>query len=235
MELVYLIGEIVLAFAAWVVMVAVYLWLGLGLGVNQNRFRFLGDVEARLIEKRKLNGIIPIVILLLGDPGTLAVWFYRVSRFLQVRHLSPLASLVRRLSMFITAADIAPTADIGPGFMVWHSLGLVVGGDTKIGKNVRLCQCVTVGARAVLGDNITMWPGAKTTLDVRIGTNSVVGANAVVAKSFEENSVIGGVPAKKIKEFVSVKHPIFQHLDIKPTEAFIAKVKAQQTKRRLFN
>jgi serine O-acetyltransferase len=232
MELVYLIGDVVIALATWVVLVATYLRIGFQLGLNQNHFRFLGDVEARLIEKQKLNRIIPIVVLLIGEPGTLAVWFYRVSRFLQVHRLDPIAILVRRLSMFITAADIAPTADIGPGFMVWHGLGLVVGGDTKLGKNVRLCQCVTVGARTILGDNITMWPGSKTTLEVRIGTNSVVGANAVVAKSFEDNSVIGGVPAKKIKEFVTTKHPIFQHLDIIPTEAYLAKLNAQQAKRR---
>ena len=51
----------------------------------------------------------------------------------------------------------------------------------------------------VLGNNI--WVGAKVTfLDgCEVGDNSVVAAGAVVTAKFPENSIIGGVPARVIK------------------------------------
>ena len=52
----------------------------------------------------------------------------------------------------------------------------------------------------VIGDNC--WIGAKATIldGVHIGSGCVVAAGAVVTKSFPDNVVIGGVPAKIIKE-----------------------------------
>jgi acetyltransferase-like isoleucine patch superfamily enzyme len=52
----------------------------------------------------------------------------------------------------------------------------------------------------VIGNNV--WIGAKVTfLDgCKIGNNSVVAAGAVVSGVFPDNVVIGGVPAKILKE-----------------------------------
>ena len=47
---------------------------------------------------------------------------------------------------------------------------------------------------AWLGVNVTVLPG------VTIGENAVVGACAVVTKDVPDNYVVGGVPAKKIKD-----------------------------------
>lgn len=51
----------------------------------------------------------------------------------------------------------------------------------------------------VIGDNV--WIGTRVIIlpGVTIGKNSIVGSGAVVTKSFPENSVIGGVPAKLLK------------------------------------
>ncbi len=59
--------------------------------------------------------------------------------------------------------------------------------------------------------NSTILPG------VEIGNNTVVAAGSVVTKSFPDgNCIIGGVPAKKIKEldpaaFVHFDYPIKYH------------------------
>ena len=52
----------------------------------------------------------------------------------------------------------------------------------------------------VVGKNC--WIGAKVTIldGVTIGENSVIAAGAVVTKSFPARSIIGGVPAKVIRE-----------------------------------
>lgn len=51
---------------------------------------------------------------------------------------------------------------------------------------------VTVGDRCFIGARATLMPG------VRIGSDSVVAAGAVVTKSVPAGSVVGGVPAKVI-------------------------------------
>lgn len=50
-----------------------------------------------------------------------------------------------------------------------------------------------------IGDNC--WIGANVFIreGVELGNNCVVGANSVVTKSFPDNSIVGGVPARLIK------------------------------------
>ena len=53
---------------------------------------------------------------------------------------------------------------------------------------------VTIGDNCWIGGSATIVPG------VTLGNNVVVAAGAVVTKSFGDNVVIGGNPAKIIKE-----------------------------------
>jgi maltose O-acetyltransferase len=45
-----------------------------------------------------------------------------------------------------------------------------------------------------IGGNVTILPG------ITIGNNVVVAAGAVVTKDIPDNSLVGGIPAKLIKE-----------------------------------
>lgn len=51
----------------------------------------------------------------------------------------------------------------------------------------------------VIGDNVWIGEGAAIMPGVTIGRNCIIGANAVVHKSFPCNCVIGGVPARIIR------------------------------------
>lgn len=56
-------------------------------------------------------------------------------------------------------------------------------------------------ASVKIGKNCWLGNGVVITAGVTLGDNVVVGANAVVTKSFPSNVVIAGVPAKVIREF----------------------------------
>jgi maltose O-acetyltransferase len=55
------------------------------------------------------------------------------------------------------------------------------------------CKPILLGFDVWLGAHVVVLPGSS------IGSHSVVGANSTVRKSFPENSVIAGNPAKKIR------------------------------------
>ena len=61
-------------------------------------------------------------------------------------------------------------------------------------RNNLLPAPIHIGKRVWLGANVTILPG------VAIGENSMVAAGAVVSKSVEPNTVVGGVPAKILKK-----------------------------------
>lgn len=99
--------------------------------------------------------------------------------------------------------DISSTAEIGGGLIVQHGYGTIIS-PRKIGKNCWVNQGVTIGYTndddcPTLGDNVTVYAGAKILGDVHVGNNVVVAANAVVVKDVEDNCIVGGVPAKVIK------------------------------------
>ena len=110
------------------------------------------------------------------------------------------------LSLFarpLSLLDISSTADVGGGLVVQHGYGTIIA-PRKIGKNCWVNQGVTIGYTndddcPTLGDNVTVYAGAKILGNVHIGNNVVVAANAVVVKDVEDNCVVGGVPAKVIK------------------------------------
>jgi acetyltransferase-like isoleucine patch superfamily enzyme len=63
------------------------------------------------------------------------------------------------------------------------------------GKNVNECYKVE---DVVIGNNVLIGAGAIILPGVTIGEGAVIAAGAVVNKSVEANSIVGGIPAKKI-------------------------------------
>lgn len=101
--------------------------------------------------------------------------------------------------------SISPNT-FGPGLSIAHRGTIVVNGGARIGANCRIHVDVNIGTEAgksnsapIISDNCYIGPGAKIFGPIEIGPGTVIGANAVVNKSFlEGNQTLGGVPAKVI-------------------------------------
>lgn len=88
--------------------------------------------------------------------------------------------------------------------------GITIGDGTLIGHNVVIATInhdqhperrgsmefrpVSIGKNVWIGSNSTILPG------VTIGDGAIIAAGAVVSKDVEANTIVGGVPAKKIKD-----------------------------------
>jgi len=75
--------------------------------------------------------------------------------------------------------------------------------NVKIGRNCMITGGTVIGGSAVLGDSC--WAGLNCTIKnkVTIGDNVIVGAGACVIRNVPDGDVVGGVPAKSIKDKVS--------------------------------
>jgi serine O-acetyltransferase len=95
------------------------------------------------------------------------------------------------------------TNDIGPGLFIQHGFATIIAAKS-IGKDCWINQQVTIGYSnktdtPELGDNVVVNAGAKIIGKVKVGKNSIVGANAVVVKNVPDNCTVVGVPAYIIR------------------------------------
>ena len=139
-------------------------------------------------------------------PGVWAVGFHRIAHWLFRGELYFLARAVNHVARFLTAIDIHPGAEIGRNFFIDHGF-VVIGETAKIGDNVTMYQCVTLGgtnpANGVPGkrhptieDEAIIGSGAQVLGPITIGRRSRIGANAVVTKDVAEGASMVGIPAR---------------------------------------
>lgn len=140
-------------------------------------------------------------------PGLHALWGYRVAHWFWRRNLRLLGRAISQLTRALTGIEIHPGATIGPRLFIDHGMGVVIGETTEIGADVTLYHGVTLGGTSLnkgkrhptLGDRVVIGAGAKVLGAITIGSDSRVGANAVVVKAVPENSVVVGVPGQIVQ------------------------------------
>lgn len=110
--------------------------------------------------------------------------------------------------------QISKKVSIGFGMFIPHG-NVVINSTAVIGDNFTICQFSTIGSvngkAAKIGNNVYVGPGVSIVEDIEIKDNIVIGAGAVVVKDIKSNSIVCGVPARKIKELSSGNINKFTH------------------------
>ena len=182
---------------------------------------FLEDLDMYAYDLGIPKWASPIVIFFI--PQTWAIlnyrygnWIWKKCNILFLKQiLFVFYFIFKIISQIITGIEISHKSQIGKGLHIRH-MGNIVIGMGKIGDYSSINNGVTVGAAGrdekfsfpSIGNFVYFGTGSKVLGKIIIGDNVAIGANAVVTKSFPDNAVIGGVPAKLIS-YKSSNHFIY--------------------------
>jgi serine O-acetyltransferase len=175
------------------------------------------DFIASLPEIRRVL-VTDVEAAFIGDPAALsrseviycypairAIVNYRMANCLLKLGVPLIPRIITEMGHSETGIDIHPGAEIGESFTIDHGTGVVIGGTSIIGKNVKLFQGVTLGAKSfpldengnpikgiprhpIVEDNVIIYAQATILGRVRIGENSVIGGNVWVTNNLPPNS-----------------------------------------------
>ena len=158
--------------------------------------------------------------VVMAYPGLYAVTIHRMAHELYRLKVPIIPRIMSELAHSKTGIDIHPGATIGERFFIDHGTGVVIGETCVIGRNVKLYQGVTLGAKSfdkdpVTGalvkgikrhpnveDDVVIYAGA-TILggDTTIGRGSEIGGSVWLISSVPPNSrVYNKPPAPTIKK-----------------------------------
>nr|WP_237560001.1 serine O-acetyltransferase EpsC [Desulfohalovibrio reitneri] len=140
-------------------------------------------------------------------PSITALTHHRVAHELQKLGVVIIPRIIGEMAHSVTGIDIHPGADIGPNFFIDHGTGVVIGETCVIGRDVRIYQGVTLGAKSfpkdesgrlikgqprhpVVEDDVVIYSGATILGRVTIGAGSTIGGNVWLTRSVPPGSTI---------------------------------------------
>jgi len=140
-------------------------------------------------------------------PGIVAVIHHRIAHVLYQLGTPLVARMIAEIAHSNTGIDIHPGAQIADSFFIDHGTGVVIGETAIIGRNVRLYQAVTLGAKRfdkddngmlvkgnarhpIVEDNVIIYAGATILGRITIGQGTTIGGNVWLTHSVPENSHI---------------------------------------------
>jgi len=140
-----------------------------------------------------------------------ALSFYRVGHWCYRRRIPVVPRLMYQAICVLYNAVIPMSTEIGEGTeFAYGGIGVVLHERCKIGKFVTFGHQVTVGGRSrrwgvpVIEDRCVIGAGAKLLGPISIGTESVIGANAVVLEDVPPRTVVAGIPAKVVRTDIDI-------------------------------
>jgi len=162
------------------------------------------DVRAAFANDPSAKSIDEIIFCF---PGLAAIMRHRLAHALYRLGAPLLARIVAEIAHALAGVDIHPGAEIGEGFFIDHGTGVVIGETALIGRDVRIYQAVTLGAKRfeiggngelrksyprhpIVEDHVVIYAGATILGRVTIGRGSSIGGNVWLTESVPPGSRI---------------------------------------------
>lgn len=146
--------------------------------------------------------------IILCYPAFPAIAAYRLAHVLYEAQTPLIPRMMTEYAHRRTGIDIHPGASIGDCFFIDHGTGVVIGETTTIGRDVKLYQHVTLGARSFeagpdgtlvkgikrhpdIGDRVVIYAGA-TILggNTRIGSDCIIGGSVWLTHSVPAGKLV---------------------------------------------
>lgn len=175
------------------------------------RRKLVTDVEATFLNDPAAHNFGEVIFCY---PAIRAITNYRVAHQLFQLSVPLIPRFICEMAHGETGIDIHPEAQIGEKFTIDHGTGVVIGSTSIIGNNVKLYQCVTLGAKSfpldehgnpikgiprhpIVEDDVVIYAGATILGRITIGKGSMVGGNVWVTTDLPPNSKVIQSKAKE--------------------------------------
>lgn len=140
-------------------------------------------------------------------PGVQAIIYHRIAHELYLLDLPLIPRIMSEHAHSATGIDIHPGATIGESFFIDHGTGVVLGETCEIGRNVRVYQGATLGAKSfpldargqpikgvprhpIVEDDVIIYSGATVLGRTRLGRGAIIGANAWVTRDVAPGAIV---------------------------------------------
>lgn len=116
-------------------------------------------------------------------------------------HVPLVNTVLRNVQQIYAGVEIGKDVTLGEGVYFVHPVGVVIGGDARVGDRVRFYGSNTVGTAKddgypTIEDDVWIGAGARILGPIRVGARSRIGANAVVLQDVPPDHVAVGIPAR---------------------------------------
>ncbi len=117
------------------------------------------------------------------------------------RHVPGVNHALRMVQTALFGIEIGKDVELGEGVNFTHTLGIVIGGNSRVGARVKFLGNNTVGTAKdngypILEEDVIVGCGARVLGPIRVGARAVIGANAVVLSDVPPDTVVSGIPAR---------------------------------------